>query len=309
MCLRKIKQILSPTDQLGRGVEIVSIDKSVLNSDLKFLYSGDAMTVRYQNAQGQTVNVSAPENAFKHEGEIALSDIYSDKIYFICNGAQRLYIYNTDETLIENKVTIYADGAFDFVVRCTGEIRIEYTLAGEKQVRTYSNLINQRITLNGDSKVPYVVYGNLQILENTEDLVSPTYHDVRSIIVNSDMLARLSLGWSCQMESLDLHRAPGLVTIELYKNSKIRTICAGYNTRIKYLNLDYANSTNRLKTIYMRCLYESAADGLAYFITRNWAGGVGTVYTDPTDPYYQTVKDAADQKGWAVKNLYNGQQL
>lgn len=311
MCLRKIKQILWPTNQLGRNAEVVSIDKSVLNSNLKYLYSGDAMTVRYEtevNGIRQTVNVQAPDNAYQYEGEIELSDIYSDKIYFICSGAIRLYIYNTDKTLIENKITIYAD-AFDFTVRCVGQIRIEYTLVGEKQTQTFSDLINQRITINGDMKAPYVVYGNVQILNNTEDLIQPTYHDVRGIEVNSDMLAALYLGWSCKMETVDLHKAPRLSGIQLYKNSHIRTLCLGYNTLLKYPNLDYANNMNRLKTIYMRCLFESAADNVAYFITHNWAAGVGTIYTDPTDPYYQTVKDAADQKGWSVKNLYDGKQL
>lgn len=103
-----------------------------------------------------------------------------------------------------------------------------------------------------------------------------------------------------RLQSLDISSNLQLTDCTVYSCSSMTGITIGENYDLS-IGLSFFSCPN-ISTVTVRGVSQYIADRIAYLVQKNSANA-GTVYTNSADPYYSTIKTAADTYGWTVLPL------
>ena len=123
-------------------------------------------------------------------------------------------------------------------------------------------------------------------------------------------LTSLDLAANTQLQYLDCGNLPELTSLDLAANTQLQTLYCGNlpeltsldlaaNTQLQYLD---CNSCTGLTSISYSATNSNVSTSVANAIT-NASSSDGTVYTDSSGDYYNTIETAATAKGWTVEQI------
>ena len=145
---------------------------------------------------------------------------------------------------------------------------------------------------------------NIQSIDLSNNILLETL-DIGNTQIQSIDLSLLSVlkTFLCngsRLQSLDISSNLQLTTCAVYSCSSMTGITIGENYDLSS-GLSFFSCPN-ISTVTVRGVSQYIADRIAYLIQKNSANA-GTVYTNSADPYYSTIKTAADTYGWTVMPL------
>ena len=135
------------------------------------------------------------------------------------------------------------------------------------------------------------------ILLETLDIVNTQIQSIDLSLLSS---LKIFLCYGSRLQSLDISSNLQLTQCAVSSCSSMTSITIGENYDLSS-GLSFLLCPN-VSTVTVRGVSQYIADRIAYLIQRNSANA-GTVYTNSADPYYSTIKTAADTYGWTVMPL------
>ena len=224
------------------------------------------------------------------------------------------------------------------VISCTGEIKVSSIYNGEPLVETYSNLDNEKLSIQADANTQIVISGaeitacdigsNMDYtkisVKNTSvtelycaDCEALTALDVS----NNTALTQLDCNASHLLTALDASNNTALTTLYCTDCYSLTALDVSKNTALTELScdscysltaLDVSKNTalttlncsgcKKLISISYPATNEDVSTAVAGAIT-NAGAADGTVYTDSDGAYYSTIATAATAKGWTIAQL------
>ena len=228
----------------------------------------------------------------------------------------------------EISFTSTSDDPFIQSLSCNGQIVIESIKDGAPVINKYYNLDKVMVDIEADSDTIVSIRGYVT------ELLFSVYNDDPEVddwegcfdiatidTSNNVMLKKLSIALCESIEELDLAANTQLQTLDCNSCTGLTSLDLAANTQLQYLNcgnlpeltsLDLAantqlqtldcNSCTGLTSISYPATNSNVSTSVANAIT-NANSSNGTVYTDDSGDYYNTIETAATAKGWSIEQI------
>ena len=191
------------------------------------------------------------------------------------------------------KITLFTQFANPSIssISCTGEIKVSSIYNGEPLVETYSDLDGDALSIQADANTQIVISGtDITACEIGDNI------DYTKISVKNTALMGLYCSYCYALTALDVSKNTALTTLYCEECYALTALDVSKNTALTNLNCE---NCTKLVSISYPATNEDVSTAIAGAITAA-TSTTGTVYSDNTAAYYNTIKIAAQTKGWTI---------
>lgn len=184
----------------------------------------------------------------------------------------------------EISFTSTSDDPFIQSLSCNGQIIIESIKDGAPVINKYYNLDKVMVEIEADSDTIVSIRGYVT------ELLFSVYNDDPDIDDWEGCfdIATINTSNNAILKKLSIALCESIEELDLAANTQLQTL--------------YCNSCTGLTSISYPATNSNVSTSVANAIT-NASSSDGTVYTDSSGDYYNTIETAATAKGWTVEQI------